>query len=149
MRLNLRTMILATGCLLAIGMSAAQAQTSSLFYYPAPGNYATTRGTVHIPVAGYYYNVPLFAVPAPGNPAPAQGSTYSSFYSAPAQGSTYSSFYSPAPTQEPTSSSFYSPVRSFGYGDTRERYVVPDAPGRAVVRNKYERERPDWLCLRE
>jgi hypothetical protein len=136
MRLNLRTMILATGCLLAIGMSAAQAQTSPLFYYPAPGNYATMRGTVHIPAAGYYYNVPLFAVPAPINPAPAQGSTYSSFYS-------------PAPTQEPTSSSFYSPARSFGYYGTRDRYVVPDAPGRAVVRNKYERERPDWLFLRE
>ena len=50
------------------------------FYYPAPGNYATTQGTVNIPAAGYYYNVPLNAVPAPVNPVPAQGFTYSSFY---------------------------------------------------------------------
>ena len=47
------------------------------FYYSAPGNYATTQGTVNIPAAGYYYNVPLNAVPAPASPAPAQGSTYS------------------------------------------------------------------------
>jgi hypothetical protein len=48
-----------------------------VFYYPAPGNYATTQGTVNIPAAGYYYNVPLYAVPAPSSPAPAQGTTYS------------------------------------------------------------------------
>ena len=122
MRLNLRTAILATGCILAIGTSAARAQTPPVFYYPAPGSYATTQGTVYIPAAGYYattqgtvvipaagyyYNVPLYAVAAPVNPAPAQGFTYSSFYyppnssslSAPAnrpdQGSTYSSFYYP------------------------------------------------------
>ena len=82
MRLSLRTMILATGCILAIGTSAARAQTPRVFYYPAPGNYATTQGTVNIPAAGYYYNVPLNAVPAPASPAPAQGFTYSnsSFY---------------------------------------------------------------------
>ena len=53
------------------------------YYYPAPGNYATTQGTVNIPAAGYYYNVPLSAVPAPASPAPAQGFTYfnsSSYY---------------------------------------------------------------------
>jgi len=82
MRLSLRTMILATGCILAIGTSAARAQMPRVFYYPAPGNYATTQGTVNIPAAGYYYNVPLNAVPAPAIPALAQGSTYSnsSFY---------------------------------------------------------------------
>ncbi|MGD0141497.1 MAG: hypothetical protein ABSD28_21790, partial [Tepidisphaeraceae bacterium] len=80
MSFNLRTTILATGCILAIGTSAARAQMPLVFYYSAPGNYATTQGTVNIPAAGYYYNVPLYAVPAPVNPAPAQGSTYSSFY---------------------------------------------------------------------
>ena len=78
MRLSLRTMILATGCILAIGTSAARAQMPLVsYYYPAPGNYATTKGTVNIPAAGYYYNVPLYAVPAPASPAPAQGFTYS------------------------------------------------------------------------
>ena len=82
MSLSLRTTILATGCILAIGTSAARAQMPRTFYYPAPGNYATTQGTVNIPAAGYYYNVPLYTVPAPASPAPAQGSTYSnsSFY---------------------------------------------------------------------
>jgi hypothetical protein len=62
-----------------------------VFYYSAPGNYATTQGTVNIPAAGYYYNVPLYTVPAPVNPAPAQGSTYSysSFYYPPAPSSGY------------------------------------------------------------
>jgi hypothetical protein len=79
-----------------------------IFYYPAPGNYATTQGTVSIPAAGYYYNVPLYAVAAPVYLAPAQGFTYSSFYyppnsssvnaaaNRPAQVSTYSYFYYPA-----------------------------------------------------
>ena len=77
MSLSLRTTILATGCILAIGTSAARAQMPRVFYYSAPGNYATTQGTVNIPAAGYYYNVPLNAVPAPASPAPAQGFTYS------------------------------------------------------------------------
>jgi len=87
MSFSLRTTILATGCILAIGTSAARAQMPRGFYYSAPGNYATTQGTVNIPAAGYYYNVPL-AVPAPVNPAPAQGFTYSYFYypSAPSSG---------------------------------------------------------------
>ena len=82
MSFSLRTTILATGCILAIGTSAARAQMPRGFYYPAPGNYATTQGMVNIPAAGYYYNVPLNAVPAPASPAPAQGFTYSnsSFY---------------------------------------------------------------------
>ena len=81
MSLSLRTTILATGCILALGTSAARAQMPLVsYYYPAPCNYATTQGTVNIPAAGYYYNVPLNAVPAPANPAPAQGSNYSSFY---------------------------------------------------------------------
>ena len=82
MSLSLRTTILATGCILAIGTSAARAQMPRVFYYPAPGNYATTQGTVNIPAAGYYYHVPLNAVPAPASPAPAQGFTdsNSSFY---------------------------------------------------------------------
>jgi hypothetical protein len=87
--LKLRTMILAVGCLLAIGTSTAQAQTFPLFYYPAPGDYATVQGTVHISAAGYYYYVPLYAVSAPSNPAPTQGSTYSSFYYPPARSSAY------------------------------------------------------------
>ena len=80
MSFSLRTTILATGCILAMGSSAARAEMPLIFYYPAPGNYATTQGTVNIPAAGYYYNVPLYAVPAPVNPAPAQGSTTTSFY---------------------------------------------------------------------
>ena len=82
MSFSLRTTILATGCILAIGTSAARAQMPRAFYYPAPGNYATTQGTVNIPAAGYYYDVPLNAVSAPASPAPAQGFTYSnsSFY---------------------------------------------------------------------
>ena len=113
MSLNLRTTILATGCTLAIGTSAARAQMPPLFYYSAPGNYATTQGTVNIPAAGYYYNVPLYGVSAPVNPAPAQGFTYSSYYypsnsssfntsaNRPAQGATYSYssfYYPPAPS---------------------------------------------------
>ena len=116
MSLSLRTTILATGCILAIGTSAARAQMPLVFYYSAPGNYATTQGTVNIPAAGYYYNVPL-AVPTLVNPAPAQGFTYSSFYyppnssssnapaNRPVQGSTYS-----------YSSFYYPPAPSFGYG---------------------------------
>ena len=78
MSLSLRTTILATGCILAIGTSAARAQMPLVsYYYPAPGNYATTQGTVNIPAAGYYYHEPLNAVPAPASPAPAQGFTYS------------------------------------------------------------------------
>ena len=77
MSFSLRTTILATGCILALGTSAARAPMPRVFYYPAPGNYATTQGTVNIPAAGYYYNVPLYAVPAPASPAPAQGFTYS------------------------------------------------------------------------
>ena len=77
MSLSLRTTILATGCILAIGTSAARAQMPRVFYYSAPGNYATTQGAVNIPAAGYYYNVPLNAVPAPASPALAQGFTYS------------------------------------------------------------------------
>jgi len=82
MSLSLRTTILATGCILAIGTSAARAQMPRAYYYSAPGNYATTQGTVNIPAAGYYYNVPLYAVPAPASPAPASP--------APARGLTYS-----------------------------------------------------------
>ena len=81
MSFSLRTTILATGCILAIGTSAARAQMPRVFYYSAPGNYATTQGTVNIPAAGYYYNVPLNAGPAPASPAPAQGFTYSNSYS--------------------------------------------------------------------
>ena len=62
---------------MAIGTSAAQARYASVSYYYPAGNYATTQGTVNIPAAGYYYNVPLYAVPAPASPAPARGLTYS------------------------------------------------------------------------
>jgi hypothetical protein len=64
-RLTLRTMALAIGSTWMIGTSAAQAQTPPAYYYPAPGDYASAFGTVHIPAAGYYYNAPLYAVPAP------------------------------------------------------------------------------------
>jgi hypothetical protein len=82
MSLSLRTTFLATGFILAIGTSSSRAQEPLIYYYPAPGNYATTQGTVSIPAAGYYYNVPLYAVPAPASLAGTQGSTYSnsSFY---------------------------------------------------------------------
>jgi hypothetical protein len=107
MSFNWRTTILATGCILAIGTCAARAQTPFVFYYPAPGNYATTQGTVNIPAAGYYFNVPLYAIAAPVYLAPAQGFAYSSFYyppnsrsfsaseNRPAQGFTYTRFYYP------------------------------------------------------
>jgi len=93
MSFSLRTTILATGWILAVGTSAAWAQMPSVYYYyPAPGNYAATRGTVYIPAAGYYY-VPLYAGQAPASPAPAQAPASP----APAQGFTYSypSFYYP------------------------------------------------------
>ena len=73
MSFSLRTTILATGCILAIGTSAARAQMPRVFYYPAPGQLRHDAGTVNIPAAGYYYNVPLYAVPAPASPAPARG----------------------------------------------------------------------------
>ena len=114
MSLNLRTTILATGCILAIGTCAARAQVPLVFYYSAPGNYATTQGTVNIPAAGYYYNVPLNAVAAPVNLAPAQGFTYSSFYYPPNSSSLNASANRPA--QESTYSYFYYPAApSFGY----------------------------------
>jgi hypothetical protein len=82
MSLSLRTTLLAAGRILAIGTSSSRAQEPLIYYYPAPGNYATTQGTVSIPAAGYYYNVPLYAVPASASPARTQGFTYSnsSFY---------------------------------------------------------------------
>jgi hypothetical protein len=82
MSFGLRTTILAAGCILAVGNSAAEAQTRPAYYYPAPGVYATTTGTVNIPAAGIYYNVPLYVVPAPASPSPSQWFTYSnsSFY---------------------------------------------------------------------
>jgi hypothetical protein len=126
MRPKLRTMILATSCLLAIGTSAAQAQTSPLFYYPAPGDYATTQGTVRIPAAGYYPNMPLAAVPTPGNPAPTQGSTYSSFY--------------------------YPPARSFGYDATGPAREVPLDRSWMSPRTDslgYKPEGPYWQLQRE
>jgi hypothetical protein len=53
-----------------LGLAAAPGQAPvPAYYYPAPGYYATTRGTVRIPTAGYYLNVPLSAVPAPRLPA--------------------------------------------------------------------------------
>ena len=72
MRLTLRTMALAIGSTWMIGTSAAQAQTppAYYYYYPAPGDYASAVGAVHIPAAGSYYNAPLYAVPAPRYPAP-------------------------------------------------------------------------------
>jgi hypothetical protein len=55
-RLTLRTMALAIGSTWMIGTSAAQAQTPPASYYPAPGDYASAFGTVHIPAAGSYYD---------------------------------------------------------------------------------------------
>ncbi len=147
MSLSLRTTILATGCILAIGTSAARAQMPRAFYYSTPGNYATTQGTVNIPAAGYYYNVPLYAVLAPVNPAPAQGFTYSSFYyppnsssfnasaNRPAQGSTYS-FYS----------SFYYPrggASTEGGGGAKDYELGDERPSGAYVSGDNE-DNPDW-----
>jgi len=145
MSIRLRSTILATGCFLAIGTSVARAQMPRAFYYPAPGNYATTQGTVNIPAAGYYYNVPLYAVPAPVNPVPAQGSTYSSFYyppnsssfnasaNRPAQGSTYSSY-----------SSFYYPRGGTSTeGGGGPAYEGDERPSGAYVSGDNE-DNPDW-----
>lgn len=54
------------GCLLVIGATASVSQAATVYYYPVPGDYATTLGVVRIPAAGYYYNVPIQAVPAAG-----------------------------------------------------------------------------------
>ncbi len=70
---------LATGCVLAVGASAAQGQTPAVYYYPAPGNYATTQGIVNIPAADYYYNVPLNGALASARTAPAKEFPYSNF----------------------------------------------------------------------
>jgi hypothetical protein len=111
MSLNLRTTILATGCILALGSSAAWAQTPSVFYYPAPGSYATTQGTVHIPAAGYYYNVPLQSAAASANPT--QGFTYSSYYP---PTSSWLNTWATQPTQRSTYSYYYYPSSpSYGY----------------------------------
>ena len=132
MSLSLRTTILATGCILAIGTSAARAQMPLVYYYSAPGNYATTQGTVNIPAAGYYYNVPLYAVPAPVNPAPAQGFTYSnssSYY--PRSGSIIPSLVTA--TVSYSNSSSLSPRWGFHEGRRWRRYVSGD-----------EEDDPDW-----
>jgi hypothetical protein len=95
---------------LALGTSAARAQTPPVFYYyPAPGNYATTQGTVNIPAAGYYYNVPLYAAPAPGSAAPTQWFTYSnsSFYYPRSGASTERGFGASVLRSERTSRSAY------------------------------------------
>jgi hypothetical protein len=76
MSVSLRKTFLAIGFIVAIGTSISRAETPIAYNYSAPGNYATTQGTVNIPAAGYYYNVPLYAVPAPASPAPAQGFNY-------------------------------------------------------------------------
>ena len=140
MSLSLRTTILATGCFLAIGTSVARAQMPRAFYYSAPGNYATTQGTVNIPAAGYYYNVPLYAVPAPVNTAPAPVNT------APAQGFTYSSFYYPpnsssfnAWANRPAQGSTYSYYSSFYY----PRGGASTEGGGAYVSGDDE-DSPDW-----
>jgi hypothetical protein len=122
MSFSLRTTILATGCILAIGTSAARAQMPLVsYYYPAPGNYATTQGTVNIPAAGYYYNVPLYAVPAPVNPAPAQGFTYS-----------YSSFYYPR-----------GGASTEGGGGVKDYELGDERPSGAYVSGDNE-DNPDW-----
>jgi hypothetical protein len=64
-------MALAIGSTWIIGTSAAQAQTPPAYYYPAPGDYASAFGTVHIPAAGYYYNAAPYAVLAPRYRLPA------------------------------------------------------------------------------
>lgn len=45
-----------TAVLLVPAISNAQGRAT--YYYPAPGYYATTRGTVYIPTAGHYFDVP-------------------------------------------------------------------------------------------
>ena len=142
MSFSLRTTILATGCILAIGTSAARAQMPPVFYYPAPGNYATTQGTVNIPAAGYYYNVPLNAVPAPASPAPARGLTYSnssSYY--PRGGSIIPSLVT-ATVSYSNSSSYY----PRGGASTRgggPAYEGDERPSGAYVSGDNE-DSPDW-----
>lgn len=74
------------GILLA-GPAVAQAQGSrpapAVYYYPAPGYYATTRGQVLIPRPGYYYNVPVSAAraPRPGSQTTPSVTSYSRGYS--------------------------------------------------------------------
>ena len=82
MSFSLRTTILGNWLHLGNRNLRCPGPDASSSHHPAPGNYATTQGTVNIPAAGDHDNVPLNAVPAPASPAPAQGSTYfnSSFY---------------------------------------------------------------------
>jgi len=82
MRFDWRRIMLTAGCLLMIGGTELQAQAAAAYYYPAPGDYATTLGPIHIPTAGYYYNIPLLAVPGPGNLATPSRPVYVSYPSA-------------------------------------------------------------------
>jgi hypothetical protein len=106
-RLTLRTMALAIGSTWIIGTSAAQAQTPPAYYYPAPGDYASAFGTVHIPAAGYSYNAAPYAVLAPR-------------YRLPAPRYRASAPRYPAPTYTP----------AWGYGDTQYqgRYFYTGVP---------------------
>ena len=142
MSFSLRMTILATGCILAIGTSAARAQMPRVFYYSAPGNYATTQGTVNIPAAGYYYNVPLNAVPAPASPALAQGFTYSnssSYY--PRGGSIIPSLITATVSN---SSSYYSRGGASTEGGGRGWYEGGDERPRGAYVSGDNEDDPDW-----
>jgi hypothetical protein len=60
-----------TGALTLFTLGTARAQAPAVYYYPASGLYQTTAGTVAIPAAGYYYNVPAAYAAAPYAAAPA------------------------------------------------------------------------------
>ena len=62
-----------------IGGTASVSQAATAYYYPAPGDYATTLGTVHIPAAGDHYNIPLLAVPGSSNLGAPRGPAFVSY----------------------------------------------------------------------
>lgn len=69
----------------AAAQNAQPRQTPATYYYPVPGYYATTAGTVWIPNPGYYYNVPtVYAQAAPASRGSSPPATfYSRGYSSP------------------------------------------------------------------
>jgi hypothetical protein len=67
--------VLGIGGILGPEATPARAQAyarPTVYYYPSPGYYGTTDGTVYIAVPGYYSNVPAPAYAAP-NSVPSAG----------------------------------------------------------------------------
>ena len=81
MSLSLRTTILATGCILAIGTSAARAQMPLVFYYSRAGQLRHDAGDGQHPGRRLLLQRAAQRRPGSGQPCSrAQGFTYSSFY---------------------------------------------------------------------